>query len=355
MSVDNYRPVYVIAEAGINHGGDLAVAAEMVQQAAAAGVNAVKFQSFTASGLAHPGLAADQHAFFSRFELSRQEHAELSALCAKHGVDFLSTPFDATMLDLLDELRVPAYKIASCDLTNLPFIEQVAARRRPMYISTGMGNMDEVWRAYEAALENGCPQVVMLQCTTAYPTPYTDVNLRAMLAIHDEVGCDVGFSDHSIGNYCCLAAVAMGACVIEKHFCLDKSAAGPDIACSCDPAELTELVRGIRAIEQAMGRRHKDMLDSEQQIAGIARRSAYYSSSLGPGHVLCEEDLQFLRPASGLEPQAAMELLGRELRGSVKRGDAIKPSDFQTLSGPDQIESKAAQELLKRDVLSADA
>src|SRR5690606_3165542 len=208
---------------------------EMVRRAAAAGADAIKFQSFTASGLAHDSLAADQHEFFSRYELGRDEHMKLRELCRDTGIDFLSTPFDSSMLALLEELHVPAYKIASCDLTNLPFIAEVAARRKPMYISTGMGSMDEVWRAYETAVEHGCPQVVMLQCTTQYPTPYPQVNLRAMLAMYDEVGCDVGFSDHSIGNYCCLAAVGMGACVIEKHFCLDKSADGPDIAGSCDP------------------------------------------------------------------------------------------------------------------------
>ena len=354
MSVDNYRPVYVIAEAGINHGGDMAVAAEMVRVAAAAGVNAVKFQSFTAAGLAHPGLAADQHEFFSRYELDREQHLELSRLCREHGVDFLSTPFEAGMLEMLEELRVPAYKIASCDLTNLPFIEKVAALRRPMYISTGMGNMDEVWRAYETAVENGCPQVVMLQCTTQYPTPWPQVNLRAMLAIQEEVGCDVGFSDHSIGNYCCLAAVALGACVVEKHFCLDKSAPGPDIAGSCDPVELVDLVRGIRAIEQAMGRRHKEMQDSEQPRAAVARRSAFYAGNMGPGHVLCEEDLQFLRPGGGLEPREAMLLLGRELRGSVRQGDAVRPGDFHA-AHESGTALEAAQHLAQGNVLRTDA
>ncbi|MEZ5339751.1 MAG: N-acetylneuraminate synthase family protein [bacterium] len=353
MVLDNHRPVYVIAEAGINHGGDMQVAAEMVRVAAAAGADAVKFQSFTASGLAHGSLAADQHAFFSRFELGREEHAQLSALCREHDIDFLSTPFDTQMLALLEELHVPAYKIASCDLTNLPFIAAVATRRKPMYISTGMGSMDEVWRAYETAVEHGCPQVVMLQCTTQYPTPYPHVSLRSMLAIAEEVGCDVGFSDHSIGNWCCFAAVGMGACVIEKHFCLDKHVDGPDIPGSCDPQELIELVQGIRAIEQAMGRRVKQMQDSEEGIAAIARRSAFYACDLGAGHVLCEEDLQFLRPGNGISPREAMALLGRELRLSVRSGAALKPGDFHMPE--EESGSEPAQHAVERDVLGADA
>ncbi len=353
MLVDNYRPVYVIAEAGINHGGDLQVAVEMVRRAAQSGVNAIKFQSFSAAGLAHPDLAADQHRFFSQYELGRAAHAKLAALCREQDLDFLSTPFDMDMLAMLQELSVPAYKIASCDLTNLPFIAAVASHRKPMYISTGMGSMDEVWRAYETALEHGCPHVVMLQCTTQYPTPYPQVNLRAMLAISDEVGCDIGFSDHSIGNYCCLAAVGMGASVIEKHFCLDKTAPGPDIPGSCDAQELVELVRGIRAIEQAMGRRHKGMLDSEEEIAGIARRSAFYSCDLPGGHLLREEDLQFLRPGSGLEPRLAMQLVGRELRQSVSRCAQVRPADFQ-LPEP-LLQSEFAQQAVQGNVLGADA
>ncbi|MCB1186482.1 N-acetylneuraminate synthase family protein [bacterium] len=353
MVIDNHRPVYIIAEAGINHGGDMRVAAEMVRIAAAAGANAVKFQSFTASGLAHDSLAADQHAFFSKYELGRREHAELNELCRSEGIVFLSTPFDTDMLALLEELHVPAYKVASCDLTNLPFIAAIASRRKPMYISTGMGSMDEVWRAYETAIEHGCPQVVMLQCTTQYPTPYPQVNLRSMLAISDEVGCDVGFSDHSIGNWCCFAAVGMGASVIEKHFCLDKSVAGPDIPGSCSPEELTDLVQGIRAIEQAMGRRVKQMQESEEQIAGIARRSAFYACDLGAGHVLCEQDLKFLRPGTGLAPQAAMQLLGRELRMSVRNGAQVKSADFHMMEG--EAGSEPAEHALQRDVLGADA
>jgi sialic acid synthase SpsE len=183
------RQVYVIAEAGINHGGDVEVAERMIDAAAAAGADAVKFQSFTAKGLTHELLVADQHAFFARFELSREEHRRLAEYCRRAGIDFLSTPFDFNMADLLAELGVPAFKIASCDLTNIPLIEHCAAFGKPLYISTGMGDLDEVRGAYRAALTAGSPRVVMLQCTTNYPTAYEDVDLSATAIMREQVGC----------------------------------------------------------------------------------------------------------------------------------------------------------------------
>lgn len=321
------RRVYLIAEAGINHGGDVEVAARMIKAAAAAGVDAVKFQSFTADGLTHELLAADQHEFFARYELSRAEHYQLAGLCRDAGVDFLSTPFDFGMADMLAELGVPAFKIASCDLTNLPLITHCAAFAKPLYISTGMGNVAEVRQAYQAALAAGSPRVVMLQCTTNYPTAHADVNLSAMSVMREQVGCPVGFSDHSIGNWACFAAAALGAEVIEKHFCLDKSVKGPDIPGSCDPAELAELVVGVRAIQLAMGSPDKALRECESEIAKIARRSIYYSRDLPAGHLLTTADLSFLRPAGGLSPAGAGKLIGRKLARGVSAGDAAREAD----------------------------
>ncbi|MCH7472804.1 N-acetylneuraminate synthase family protein, partial [bacterium] len=262
MRANPVEPIYIVAEAGINHGGDMEVAGKMVAAAADAGADAVKFQSFTAKGLTHAELAADQHEFFRRFELGREEHAELARLCRDSGIDFMSTPFDFRMVDLLAELGVPAFKIASCDLTNLPLIKHAAKYGKPMFISTGMGDIAEAKEAQRAASGAGAPRVVLLQCTTNYPAAYEDVNLRAMQTLATEVGCEAGFSDHSIGNYCCFAAAALGAAVIEKHFCLDKSAEGPDIACSCNAAELADLVQGIRSIELGLGTGEKVMRES---------------------------------------------------------------------------------------------
>ncbi len=322
------QPVYIIAEAGINHGGDIAVAARMVEVAARTGVDAVKFQSFTARGLTHEKLAADQHEFFARYELSREEHAELARVCREHNVDFLSTPFDFEMVDLLDSLGVPAFKIASSDLTFLPLIEYAAQKLKPMYISTGMGNIEEAKIAYSVAQQHGCPRTVLLQCTTNYPTAYADVDLLAMHTLRAHIGSDVGFSDHSIGNYCCFAAVALGAVVIEKHFCLDKSSSGPDIAGSCSPEELADLVTGIRNIELALGSGAKAMRDTEKDIAAIARRSIYYTNSLPAGHVLERRDFIFLRPGTGLSPAHVGQLLGQTLKSDVASGAMAQTSDI---------------------------
>jgi len=334
-----HQPIYIIAEAGINHGGDLDVASRMIQVAAQAAVNAVKFQSFTAGGLTHQLLAADQHEFFARFALSRGEHAQLAELCRTAGVDFLSTPFDFGMADMLAELGVPAFKIASCDLTNIPLIEYCARCARPMYISTGMGNLDEVREAYEAARAAGSPRVVMLQCTTNYPTAHEDVNLSAMSVMRGKVGCPVGFSDHSVGNWACFAAAALGAEVIEKHFCLDKTADGPDIPGSCDPMELAELVSGIRAIQLALGTANKALKECEREVIKIARRSIYYSRNLPAGQLLAPSDLAFLRPAGGLSPARADELIGRRLAQQVDAGQAARIEDVVSLtatSGPEK-------------------
>lgn len=324
--------VYIIAEAGINHGGDMAIAREMAVRAAEAGADAIKFQSFTADGLTHAQLAADQHAFFAQYELGKVEHAELAALCREHGVDFLSTPFDFEMADLLAELSVPAFKIASCDLTNLPLIRRCAGYGRPLYISTGMGSLTEARAARNAALAAGAPEVVLLQCTTNYPAAYADVHLLSIRALQ-ELG-PAGFSDHSIGNYACFGAAALGAVVIEKHFCLDKSAPGPDIACSCDPAELADLVRGIRTLETALGSADKQQLAGEEEIARIARRGVYYATDLPAGHVLTQADLRFLRPAAALSPADAERLIGLRLRRDAAAGAAAALSDAESQQDP---------------------
>jgi N,N'-diacetyllegionaminate synthase len=319
--------VYIIAEAGINHGGDIAVAQRMVEVAAQAGADAVKFQSFTAKGLTHEKLAADQHEFFAKYELTREEHVQLAQVCHAHGVDFLSTPFDFEMVDLLDGLGVPAFKIASSDLTFLPLIEYTAQKRKPMYISTGMGNIEEAKIAYSVALQNGCPRIVLLQCTTNYPTAYSDVDLLAMHTLRAHIGSDVGFSDHSVGNYCCFAAAALGAVVIEKHFCLDKSRPGPDIPGSCSPEELADLATGIRSIEQALGSGKKAMRETEKDIAAIARRSIYYTNSLQAGHMLERRDFIFLRPGTGMSPADVALILGQQLTRDVAGGAMAQPAD----------------------------
>lgn len=259
---------YIIAEIGVNHMGDLTLAQQMVRRAAACGVNAVKFQSFTADKLVNPAYAPEQHQFFKRHELSYKDHVLLAKECKMRGVDFLSTPFDPVAVDMLDSLGVPAFKIASGDLTYLPLIRHAASKGKPLYISTGMGTFDEVHTAAVEAMLHGAAQVVLLQCTSTYPTKPWDVHLRAM----GTMGFSYGYSDHTIGNYCCFAAAGMGAAVIEKHFCLDRLGNGPDLSCSAIPTEMDDLVRGIRTIENALGDPEKRRLDCEVEMVKTARR-----------------------------------------------------------------------------------
>jgi N,N'-diacetyllegionaminate synthase len=303
--------IYVIAEAGINHGGDMDSARALVRAAAAAGADAVKFQSFRAATLAHPTFAADQFARLAALELSRDQHFELAGLCQDEGLDFLSTPFDFEMVDLLCELGVPALKIASGDATHLPLIAYCARQDKPLFISTGMCTLAEAADAYYCALEEGAPRVVLLHCTSAYPAPYADVNLAAIPTLAGELFCEVGFSDHSIGTQCCIGAAALGAVVIEKHICLDDAPDGPDIACSADPAQFAQLVNDLRVIDQARGDGIKRLQASEKHNAELARRTVFYGRDMTAGETITEADLAYLRPVIGLSPAESYRFFGR--------------------------------------------
>jgi len=309
--------IFIIAEAGINHNGDINVAREMIQKASNAKVDAIKFQSFTAAELASKNYAPDQYEFFKRFELSENDHRMLADECKRIGIEFMSTPFDFEKADMLERLQVDVFKIASCDLTNIPLIKHVAKKKKPMFISTGMGSLDETKAAYNAALDAGCPRAVMLHCTTLYPTPYSEANLLAILEMAEHFGGNVGFSDHTIGNYSCIAAAALGAKVIEKHFALDKSVEGPDIPGSCDYEELADLVNGIRAVEEALGTGIKTAQPSELDMIAIARRSIFSANSIPAGTVISEEMLAFRRPGDGIKPSQADEIIGKKAKAEI--------------------------------------
>lgn len=326
------KPIYIIAEIGINHGGNVDSAIEMIHAAAQCGVSAAKFQSFTADTLVHRGLAAEQWAFFRGVELSIADHYRLAKTCLEAGIDFLSTPFDFAMVDLLVDINVPAIKIASGDLTNLPLIRYAARTGRPMFISTGMGNMAEVQAAVDAVMDVSDAEIVLMQCTSAYPTQYQDVHLSAIFAMAQHTGCSVGFSDHSVGSFVAFAAAAFGVGVIEKHFCLDKSAGGPDIECSADPIEMAELVYCCKVIRQAIGQPEKRMLDCERETAAVARRSIFYAADLPVGHVITDADLVYLRPAGGMSPADAADIVGSRLAADVQRLQAADPLDVLEVS-----------------------
>lgn len=329
-------PPYVVAEAGVNHNGSPELAGRLIDAAADAGADAVKFQTFTADALAIAdapqaeyqrarGAAAGQRAMLSGLELPIDALAALRDHASRRGITFLSTPFDLASLDVLLALDVPAVKIGSGDLTNALLLRAAAAAGRPLLLSTGMATAREVGAALDVV---GEVPVVLLQCTSAYPCPMEDANLRAIVGLREEFGCETGFSDHTLGIAAAIAATALGASVIEKHLTLDRSMAGPDHAASLEPAAFAELVSGVRAAHQALGDGVKAPRPIEADLLRVARRSLVLKSDLPEGHLLRVADLDAKRPAAGINPMEIDRVVGRRLRRAVAADVPLHDSDL---------------------------
>jgi len=316
----------IIAEAGVNHDGDLGKAEALVRVAARAGADAVKFQSFRPEKLVSRGApkaayqlrsgpaGESQFDMVAKLALSEEDHRHLARLCAELGILFLSTPFDEESVDLLDGIGVPFFKISSGDLTNPLLLEYVAAKGRPVVLSTGMARLGEVESALETLRTHGCPEVTLLHCVSAYPAPPEEVNLRAMDTLAAAFGVPVGYSDHTLGIAVPLAAVARGATVLEKHFTLDRNAPGPDHAASADEAELTALVHGIRTIERALGTGRKLPTSAEADTARVARRSIFVVRAIKEGERIDRGCLGMRRPGTGLPAAVIPFVVGRTAR-----------------------------------------
>lgn len=334
-SIGSGEPCFVIAEAGVNHNGDMDLARALIDAAARAGTDAVKFQTFLADRLATMDapkaqyqVQADdsdetQKEMLSKLELTRQDHLDLMEHCKSRGILFLSTPFDEKSADLLDDLDLPAFKIPSGEITNLPFLEYVARKGKPMIISTGMSTMEEVQEALRVVREVGNNEVVFLHCVTNYPADPADVNLRAMATMTEVLSVPVGYSDHTLGREIPLAAVALGACVLEKHFTLDRGMPGPDHQASMEPEELKSLVKGVRKVESAMGSGRKVPSTAEEAIAKVVRKSLVSARDIPVGSVITKDDLTAKRPGTGLPPSALMSLLGKEAKVAIDEGTII--------------------------------
>ncbi len=326
------RPCFVIAEVGVNHNGDLDMACRMIDVAADAGADAVKFQTFKAIRVVTPdapkadyqqrntGDNDSQFNMLCRLELSSDAHRMLLERCQDRGLIFMSTPFDEESADFLDELGVPVYKVASGEVTNLPFLDHVARKGKPVIVSTGMCNLGEVEAAVDVIRQSGNEQVVLLHCVSNYPARATDVNLRAMSTLAAAFGIPVGYSDHTEGIEVALASVAMGACVVEKHYTLDRNLPGPDHIASVEPDEFIRLVRGIRVVESAMGDGRKVPTASEANTAAVARRSLVAASRVTSGTVLTDELIAVRRPGTGLPPSMREQLVGRVAREDIPAG-----------------------------------
>ncbi|MFQ5801296.1 MAG: N-acetylneuraminate synthase [Candidatus Methylomirabilales bacterium] len=325
---------FIIAEAGVNHNGDVELAKRLVDVAVEAGADAVKFQTFKAERVVSPGApkaeyqkqttgaAESQFEMLCGLELSPETHLELFSYCRRRGIVFMSTPFDEESADLLDELDVPVFKIPSGEITNLPFLTHVARKGKPMIVSTGMSYMDEVKVAVRTIEEVGSTGFILLHCVSAYPANPADANLRAMHTMSTEFNVPVGYSDHTPGIEVALAAVTLGACVIEKHFTLDRSLPGPDHQASLEPGELAALVRGVRNVEKALGHGRKEPAAGEADTAAVARRSLVAAQDIPAGTALTLDLIAVKRPGTGLPPAMLPYLVGRTLRVDV-RADSI--------------------------------
>ncbi len=313
--------VYIIAEAGVNHNGSLDLACRLVDAAKAAGADCIKFQTFRAQNLVsrNAGKAdyqkdttgdGSQADMLTKLELSYDAFSRLKQYCEEVGITFLSTPFDLESAAFLDQLGVPFWKIPSGEVTNLPYLEALAKTGRPVVMSTGMCEMDEIEAALRVLREHETSDIRLLHCNTEYPTPFADVNLRAMETMRNAFGVEVGYSDHTKGIEVPIAAAALGATIIEKHFTLDRNMDGPDHKASLEPEELAAMVSAIRNIEQALGSGEKTASPSERKNIAVARKSIVAKRSIKAGERLTEDNLTVKRPGSGVSPMRWRDVLG---------------------------------------------
>ncbi|MEI7676510.1 MAG: N-acetylneuraminate synthase [Bacteroidales bacterium] len=318
------KKTYIIAEAGVNHNGDINMAKRLIEVAKAAGADAVKFQTFKTELLvsknapkadyqkATTGAAENQFDMIKKLELSAEDHAVLIDYCREVEIEFLSSPFDLESIDLLHEIGLPLFKIPSGEITNLPYLKKIAAFNKRVILSTGMSTLQEVEEAVNLIVANGTDKnkITLLHCNTEYPTPYEDVNLKAMQTLKETFGVEVGYSDHTQGIEVAIAAVALGATVIEKHFTLDKSLPGPDQLASLDPQELKQMVNGIRHIEKALGNGIKEVSSSEKKNIAIARKSIVAAVDIKKGELFSEKNIEVKRPGNGISPMKWESVLG---------------------------------------------
>lgn len=330
------NPVFIIAEAGVNHNGSLVLAKQLIDVAIDAKVDAIKFQTFIAEEivsndapkaeyqLQNTDASESQLEMIKKLELSKEDHQELMDYAKDKNIMFLSTPFDERSVDLLVELGVPLIKISSGEITNHPLLKYIAKKNLPIILSTGMSTLEEVAEAVSIIKAAGCENLTLLHCTSNYPARVEDCNLLAMKTMSDAFDVPVGYSDHTSGIYVPLAATAMGACVIEKHFTLDKNLPGPDHRASLEPAELEEMVRGIRMVEKARGLSVKAPVESELEVRDVARKSIVAKLDIPAGTVITEDMLAFKRPGIGISPEYSIMLIGKTTTQDINKDEIFK-------------------------------
>ena len=315
--------ILIIAEAGVNHNGSLTNAKKLIDCAVKAGADVVKFQTFIAESIISKtadkadyqkkatGSDETQFEMVRKLELSYDAFSELSRYCKEKGIVFLSTPFEPKSIDFLHMLGMPFWKVPSGEITNLPYLIKIAETGMDVVMSTGMADLGEIRQAMSILHENGAGEITLLHCNTEYPTPMADVNLLAMQTLKKEFGVTVGYSDHTLGIEVPIAAAALGASIIEKHFTLDKAMQGPDHKASLEPDELKTMVKAIRNIEAALGDGIKTPTDSEKKNIGIARKSIIAKCNIKKGEMLTQDNLTVKRPGTGISPMCWFDVIGR--------------------------------------------
>ena len=334
--------VLIIAEAGVNHNGDIKLAKKLVDMAAKAGADIVKFQTFKAKNIASKkavkaeyqkkttGKKESLFEMLKKLELTKKDHEKLIIYCNERSIKFLSTPFDSDSILLLKSLGIKVGKIPSGEITNLPYLQKMAVTFDELIVSTGMSNLDEVETSLNILIEAGAKKekITLLHCTTEYPTPMEDVNLKAMLTMQKKFGVQVGYSDHTAGIEVAVAAVALGASVIEKHFTLDRNMKGPDHKASLEPRELKTMITAIRNIEKALGDGIKRPSLSEQKNMEAARKSLVAARDMEAGHRIEQEDINIKRPGNGISPLFINDIKGKKLIKAVKEDELFTFGHF---------------------------
>ena len=334
ISIGNNEPIFIIAEAGVNHNGELNFAKKLIDVAVESGADAVKFQTFKSEGVvtsqadsaeyvkSNIGQDLKQINLLKNLELDYEDFKELKIYCDKKNIIFLSTPHSFDAIDFLEEL-VPAYKFGSGDLTNIPALIHAAKKDKPMILGTGMSTIEEVQAAINAIKNEGNNQIIVLHCTTSYPCSYDEVNMNAMITMQKKLDCLVGYSDHTMGITIPIIARTLGAVVLEKHFTLDKSLQGPDHKASLEPLELKKMIEEVRNVEKALGSFNKKPTDSEEKIKNKIRKSIVANVEIKKGEIISKNSLVIKRPGHGIKPENLNKIIGKKAANNIRADEVI--------------------------------
>jgi len=345
MQIGNYTinahsPVFIIAELSANHNGSLETAIETIRAAKRAGADAIKFQTYTADTITIDSKKDDflikgtiwegknLHELYAEAYTPWEWHEQLFAVAKEEGLECFSSPFDPTAVELLESLNVPAYKIASFEITDIPLIELVASKGKPIIISTGIAELEDIGLAIDACERMGNEDIALLKCTSSYPAPIEEANMIMVKDFAERFNMIIGLSDHTIGSTAPVVATCFGAKIIEKHFILDRSIGGPDASFSMNEAEFTDMVRAVREAEKAIGKVDYNLTDKQKKGKDFSR-SLYVVKDVSEGEVLTENNIRSIRPGFGLHPKHYREVLGKKLKRRLEKGDRLKIEDFE--------------------------